>query len=329
MRFEPDYKIELLGEADFPSRMAEIERHLEECAVRGTFASFDGCAIAYEYYLTQNAGMSIIISHGFTEFMQKYRELAWYLLRLGCNVFLYDLRGHGLSGRVQAEEKCVHVNRFGDYVKDLEAYLDQVARPASGGVPICLYGHSMGGAVTALYLENGGAAEKAILSSPMVCPHTGGVPRLVAKAACVLGALTHGWDRKFFTAKLFDPRPPFETSPDASRARFDANLAVRLSDECYQDCMPTNRWVCESLGVQGKILNRRALSRVKAKVKIFCGDCDRSVEIAPIKRLARRLGQGEATVFHGAKHTLYTAEDEQRKTYFMEIFAFLGLTCRA
>ena len=66
-------------------------------------------------------------------------------------MFLYDQRCHGLSERLTERVDLIHVDRFDDYVKDLEIYIDTIVAKNKGSNPLYIFSHSMGGTVTAMY----------------------------------------------------------------------------------------------------------------------------------------------------------------------------------
>ena len=96
---------------------------------------------------------SVLMVHGFTENAYKYSELIHSFLRNGLNVVMYDQRGHGRSWRSEdiSDPSLTHVDRFDEYVRDMEAVIAQAL--TGFPKPWMVFCHSMGGAVTALYLE--------------------------------------------------------------------------------------------------------------------------------------------------------------------------------
>ena len=67
-----------------------------------------------------------MILHGYTESAEKYREMMWYFLQGGYSVFAMDLRGHGRSVREVEDTSITHVDRFSDYLRDLEEFMQKV-----------------------------------------------------------------------------------------------------------------------------------------------------------------------------------------------------------
>lgn len=308
MLFKPDFKTQIIEENEYPEKMQYVEQQLSQYAVSGEFESFDGCSISYEYYLAENSRASIIIVHGFTEFFRKYRELCWYFLHMGFNVFMYDQRGHGLSGRVTAGMHLAHVDNFYDYVRDLEEFTDRVIIPNSGKTPIYLYGHSMGGAVAALYLARAGKKiERAVLSAPMICPNTHGMPRKILKSMVSAAAKKAGWTAKFRYAGEFTAEVEFSKTSDMSRNRFEYNLKLRTDHIHYQNSSSTNRWIHEALSVQDVLLKASTTNSITAKVLVVSAQKDTVVKNAPQKLFAKLLPNGRFVQMQGAKHSMYNS----------------------
>ena len=93
-------------------------------------------------------GRRSLVVHGYAEHSGRYEELgAWFAAR-GLAVHAYDQRGHGRS-----EGARCHVDRFGDYLDDLDRVLARV-RDEHPELPCVLVGHSMGGLVVCAYLAD-------------------------------------------------------------------------------------------------------------------------------------------------------------------------------
>ncbi|MCL6452385.1 MAG: lysophospholipase [Alicyclobacillus sp.] len=88
-----------------------------------------------------------VMVHGLGEFCDRYAWVADRLVDEGYAVLAFDLPGHG-----RTPGRRGHVDRF-------DAFLDALADVLSGaaetypGVPIVLFGHSMGGLVIARFLQ--------------------------------------------------------------------------------------------------------------------------------------------------------------------------------
>lgn len=91
---------------------------------------------------------ALLVVHGYAEHSGRYEELGTWFAARDLAVHAYDQRGHGRS-----EGPRCHVDRFGDYLDDLDAVLARV-REEHPGLPALLVGHSMGGLVVAAYLAD-------------------------------------------------------------------------------------------------------------------------------------------------------------------------------
>jgi len=89
---------------------------------------------------------AVFIVHGVAEYSGRYEKIATFLNSKGYEVFALDHQGHGDS-----EGERAHVERFSDYVADVEQFVREItlSRPAIANVPRYLMGHSMGGLVAA------------------------------------------------------------------------------------------------------------------------------------------------------------------------------------
>ena len=315
MLFEPSYKTEIIKDSEYNDVIVTVEKTLGQYANKGTFASFDGNSINYEFYKTTENRGSIVIVHGFTEFLKKYYELCWYFLNNGFNVFLFDLRGHGYSYRSVEGTDLTHIDNFEDYSKDLDCYIKTIVTPNSEGAPIHLFSHSLGGAVATYYMgafDNN--IEKAVLSCPLVYPVCTPLPRFVLRALLSNEAKRDGWDSKFRFTSEFCEDAKFETSSDQSECRFRHNLKLRIDDLHYRNSSSTNRWNYETLGIITKLLDKKLLGNIHSKVLLISGGKDTVVKIKPQKRLAKMLGC-DYVCFEDAKHSTYTMVDKDLEKF--------------
>ena len=83
----------------------------------------------------------LLIVHGLAEYADRYRELAGTLADRGISCFAYDQRGHGSRPGTRT-----HVERFDDFVDDLNLEAESLRR-RSPGLPLFVWGHSMGSIV--------------------------------------------------------------------------------------------------------------------------------------------------------------------------------------
>ena len=274
MKISPDYQFNVLQEEEFKQQMDVISGKLETCRTEGTFAGFDDRPIYYEYFQAEGSRGAVVVVHGLSEFTGKYHEFAWYLLNQGYDVFLYDQRSHGRSCRMTDHMGLIHVDHFWDYQKDLHLFVTNVVRKVTD-LPLYLYGHSMGGAITATYLaEHPDVFKKAVMSAPMIQPLTGGVNPIVARLGLFGLILLGRGKKKFWGCGEFEPDYPFERSHDKSRARFDRNMVIRLSDPCYQTTPMSLRWVQQSIILRNKLMRNSFMKKIRTPILMICAEKD-------------------------------------------------------
>ena len=97
---------------------------------------------------------ALVIVHGLKDHGARYGELAARLTQHGISVHAMDLRGHGRSGGER-----VWVEKFQDYIDDVAQYIDLV-RQREATPHLFVMGHSMGGAIAALYIVRKPPASK-------------------------------------------------------------------------------------------------------------------------------------------------------------------------
>jgi acylglycerol lipase len=87
----------------------------------------------------------VLLVHGIAEHAGRYEHVGKQLASAGITTHSYDQRGFGRSGGHRA-----YVDRWSQYHDDVEDRLAEV-REAARGLPVVLYGHSMGGLIALGY----------------------------------------------------------------------------------------------------------------------------------------------------------------------------------
>ncbi|HST59034.1 MAG TPA: lysophospholipase [Longimicrobium sp.] len=132
----------------------------------GELRAGDGVRLHHVSWIPDGAPPAVVlVSHGHGEHGGRYAELARHLAERGMTVHAIDHRGHGKSGGPRG-----HVDRFADYVRDLETWRRAVTADVPATVPVFLLGHSLGGLIAIRYLQAHPEAgfRGAILSAPLL-----------------------------------------------------------------------------------------------------------------------------------------------------------------
>ena len=88
----------------------------------------------------------LLLVHGIAEHAGRYPHVGARLARAGITTHAFDLRGFGRSGGHRA-----YLDRWSQYHDDVEDRLADV-RSVAKGLPVVLYGHSMGGLIALGYV---------------------------------------------------------------------------------------------------------------------------------------------------------------------------------
>lgn len=301
----------------------KVMPYLSEFRRDGFFESFDGKKLHYAAFCRPQSRGSVTICHGYTESIEKYRELIYVFLRAGFDTWIWEQRGHGTSYRETEDTTVTHVGHFSEYAEDLAAFAAFARKDMKK--PRFLYAHSMGGAVAALYLESGSRFFcRAVLSSPMIAPSGKSTSVFAAKLLCrAKKLLGQGKSRVFF----YKPYPGHEDFSDAfcsSEERFNYYEKIKSSRREFQNYSPSYSFMLESANARRKILRRGAVERIAVPVKVFVSENDPSVRRKEQEIFAGRLRNGSLVAVRGTKHEIYKAGDKVLFPYLDAVLDFFG-----
>ncbi|GGD38935.1 lysophospholipase L2 [Franconibacter daqui] len=131
------------------------------------FMGVDDVPVRFVRFCAPGNDRVIVVCPGRIESYVKYAELAYDLFYCGFDVLIIDHRGQGRSGRLLEDTHRGHVVNFSDYVDDLERFWQQEVASGPWRKRYVL-AHSMGGAITTLFLQRQPQAFDAVaLCAPM------------------------------------------------------------------------------------------------------------------------------------------------------------------
>ncbi|MCB0106262.1 MAG: lysophospholipase [Caldilineaceae bacterium] len=149
-------------------------------------ATDDGLDLFAQAWFAAQPKAAIALVHGIAEHSSRYRYAAEFLARRGYTVYTFDLRGHGRS-----PGKRILFQHMDEHSADVAIFLAWAHQEAMG-LPLFLFGHSMGGLLVTYYvLTQQPALAGVILSAPAiklddVSPLLLTVARLLAKVTPTL-----------------------------------------------------------------------------------------------------------------------------------------------
>ena len=273
---------------------------------------------------------TVLLVHGFTESADKFAELIHSLLRNGYSALAYDQRGHGRSWRdpaLEGDPSLTHVDDFDEYVRDLEKVVEGPLAPMPK--PWFLFAHSMGGAVSSLYMErHPGVIARAALCAPMIAPNLAGLPVPAAELMCA-GAKALGKEKKrIFASKPYAGPEDFATSCATGRERFDWYDAVKAANPAFHNNGPTYGWTREAIRASKLVLAPGEVEKIDAPVRVYTAEDDNQVMPDAQQAFAERLRDGRRALVKGAKHEIYRSADDVLFPWWHEILAFFAEAAR-
>lgn len=315
----------LILDQDFDNKMTkDILPWIKSTATDAFVDTSDHIRLHYIYVPAVGAkNGTIVISHGFCEFIPKYYEVIYYFANMGYDVYMHEYRGHGFSTRQIDDKDKVYVGDFDDYVLDLETMVDKVVIPhVEDRNQLYLFAHSMGGCVGSLYLEkHPDVFAKAILSSPMMKMNVGSTPRWLVKilfaASMVLSLETcytpgqHG----------FDDRYVFATSSAMSQPRYAFAFNQRKHTYEYRTYGSTYAWASAGLRATKRLLKNA--DKIACPVLLFQAGMDSMVLPEGHQDFLAKANGVTFVRFENTKHEIFNGPDDTRKEYYQRIFDFL------
>ena len=225
----------ILKEQDYQEQMEHVvEPYLHSKERELWLEREHGKQIYVRCYQAKKARGVVLISHGFTETSEKYKELIYYFLRGGYHVYIPEHCGHGRSYRLVEDPSLVHVDSYKRYVADL-LFVARTAKKEHKNLKLYLFGHSMGGGIAAAAVAaKPKLFERLVLSSPMIRPLSGKVPwhdaRTIATAFCKAGQAK----RYVAGQKPYSGPRRFENSSSTSRVRYEYYRAKKEKEPLFQ-----------------------------------------------------------------------------------------------
>ena len=296
-------------------------------AVEGAFKGKDGITIRYAALRQAKVDRAILIVNGRVESYLKYQELAWDLWRQGYSLYLIDHRGQGLSGRMLADPEKGYVDQFDDYVVDLKQFHDEVIA-ADKPAKLFLLAHSMGGAISARYLERWpDDIQAAVLSSPMMGINLGGLPKWLAKGLAATMGKVGGW---FGEAPYGPGQGPYEDHGFAdnelthSEARYQAFRQVYAQHPQIRLGGATAHWIHQ--GIAGSDAAVADAGAIKTPLLVLQAGDDSVVDNAAQDAFCAnaRCEGGKPLRIEGAWHELFIEADPQRQVALNATLAFFA-----
>ena len=313
-----------ISEENYSEEMENVvEPYLNSLEESGYIEGQEELDIFYKKYILEDSKGSIVISHGFTEVIEKYNEIIYYFLKNGYSVFAIEHRGHGRSGYLGKDKSQIYVEDYNYYVLDFKKFMDEIVVPETEDKKLFLFAHSMGGGIGTKFLEDYPEYfDAAVLTGPMMEVNTGSFPKFVARPIAFLMA-NLGQDYRYAAGEVaYTDTYDFEGASTSSEARYAYTYNNVVENQLLQRGGATYQWLNEAFKLTKEITSKKNASKVEIPVLLFQAELDTYVKPGGQNKFASYAKNCELVKVEGSEHDMYRESDEILKPYLEKIFNF-------
>ncbi|MGC9044743.1 MAG: lysophospholipase [Myxococcota bacterium] len=247
--------------------------------------SFDGKNLYFWYNMVDNPTNTLLLTHGFGEYSERYIKLFEILNQMGISTFAFDLRGHGKSEGIRS-----YISRFEDYIADLTIIVDLV-KEITKADKISLLGHSMGGLIASYYTSRYQMNIRTlILSSPFF-----GLSMEIPLVKKIAGNI----------ASFLLPSFSMPAGIKGELCTHDEQVARMYDTDPMINKYATARWFTEIINAQSKI--EEIARKIEIPVALLSAGDDKLVSLDAEKRFFENLASKDKyhKIFEGFYHEIF------------------------
>lgn len=308
-------------QSDYSSKISPLIQSMEE----DTFGGAEGIRIHYRTLQSPSAKNCLVILPGRTEPIEKYAELVYDLLETptGGNLqfYLMDHRGQGLSGRMAGPSDMGHVDKFENYVSDVDTFvkLQNLDKRCEHKY---LLAHSMGaGIATAYLLKNPKTFDKVILSSPMLKIQTKPYAYSTARAIVQAMVLAKKGAKFAIGQRPYDGALKFEDNTFTSSAeRFKMTMGLYETYPRAKVGGVSNRWILEIM--KGTNALRSRYHEISTPMIVINAGIESYSWPSQMEELCKQAANCKHVLLPTSKHEVFMDRDENRNVAMNEMVEF-------
>ena len=308
----------IFNDDSFETDMARIALPLLSNAKRDGYTPQ---GLFYSVYKAEKAKALFTVCHGFSEGMHKYREFIYILLNAGYSVVIYEQRGHGRSVRPIKDINTVHIDSFSSYIEDLRYVTKEIAIKEADGLPMYLFGHSMGGCIATLFQEKYPLYyKKLILSSPMLGIHMADgikapLGRLIAASAV---KMKKSKDR---VPMMGEEKEKFETSLTTGKSRWLYTQKIRNANPLLKTSAPTFGWAYAALKASKEAVKDE--DKINIPTLLFQAEDETMVSNREEDKFAKNNSFVVLVRVKGSRHEILLSPKAVLEEYYSALFNFI------
>lgn len=264
---------------------------------------------------------TIVLSHGYAEYMEKYAETVSDFLNLGYRVAMVEWRSHGCSGgRSDIHREVLHFKDFDKNISDLNIvmrdFVMQRFPPPYFGVS-----HSMGGQInirTAVLHQ--GLFNSLALSAPMIGLREHPLQISLLKAVTSINELFGLGHRPLESAAT--DRATGRSSYNRvtmDDSRFERNERIVDRHPHVNIAFKSHSWSVGAVNAMQKTLKKSFLSRLDIPVFIGIAEDERLVANTATYKAIALSDYIEGKLYPNTRHELFMETDASRQAFLEDI----------
>jgi alpha-beta hydrolase superfamily lysophospholipase len=258
----------------------------------GFVHSKDRIRLYWQRYTPPSPRATVAVIPGGGDHSGRYPALTTALVRAGFQTALLDFRGHG-----QSDGRRWHIDVFGDYLDDMDAFMAHV-RAGAGGRKVLVVAHSQGALIAATWAlapERGVAGF--VLSSPWLRLKLE-PPRLKVLGARLVGTVI--------------PWLPISTGLRYQDLTSDEEMQRWTEADPLYGKATTPRWFVETQRAQHEIL--RGAGAFAHPLLVLVGSADPIADPDAGRAFFGAVGSKdkELKVYEGLRHEIFNERERER-----------------
>jgi alpha-beta hydrolase superfamily lysophospholipase len=269
--------------------------------VEGRFAGAAGGMISWQGWVPAGtpAGVVIIV-HGIAEHGGRYAHVGKRLADDGYATYVHDHRGHGRSDGTRG-----NIERMSTVVTDLETMIRSMAG-RHPGMPMFLFGHSMGGLITLAYLTGKPVELRGAILQAAAVEFPGG-SRATRSAAGLISAIAPNLGAASLDSSKVSRDPEVVRDYDADPLNYRGKVRARTG--------------AEMLNAATRVA--ASLDRLTLPLLVTHGSADTLTSPAGSRRVADGAASTDITlkIYDGFYHELHN--EPEKETVFADIVRWL------
>jgi alpha-beta hydrolase superfamily lysophospholipase len=248
--------------------------------------SSDGTRLHVQHWSHSQPKATLLLVHGFCEHIGRYGHVFDWFHGQGYSLGGLDYRGHG-----QSDGQRSYIDRFEQYVADVDAMVSQLLSKSEPNHKLFLIGHSLGGLIVASYaLAHPEGLDGIVLSAPAM--------RFKAKVPAWKNLLGKASSAVWPTLSIPTGIPSEHLSHDPAVCQaYDADERVNKN--------ATSRWYTETLAQQEYVMTHA--ERLSLPVLVLQGTEDYLVDPDMAQRFVASVGAHDKEIqwYDGLYHELF------------------------